>query len=85
MAISSGIWTVIPLARSKNLAKPKCSYCKNKIKNLDIINSGYYNSGVIVTIRDNQLHTNAWFDSFYGIDVKDVKINYCPMCGRKLE
>jgi hypothetical protein len=65
--------------------KNNCLYCKNKIKNIDIINSGFYNDGVIVTIRYGLLHTNAWYDSFSGMDIKDVKINFCPMCGRKLE
>jgi len=70
--------------------KTSCKYCKNKIKNLPLIDSNddqenrYPANGITVVIMDNHLNANGWFDEFVGIKTNPMKINFCPMCGREL-
>lgn len=61
-----------------------CDYCE-KGKRLIDINTRYPDEDFI-EIEGNVLHiegTTACTDGFAGIEV-DYKVNYCPMCGRKL-
>ena len=55
-----------------------CEYCE---KQETII----YYDGFDVGIIGNELFLSSYYDSlFSGAYEKSVKINFCPMCGRKL-
>ena len=65
-----------------------CEYCR-KVKNKMLIDSDCGNqfSGCYSYIEHRKdetvLYANAYYDGCVGICPDPVKINYCPMCGRK--
>ncbi len=60
-----------------NHTKEPCEYCDGE---KDLLKK--YN-GFTVSIYKNELE--LYFEHNEGDASDDVKINYCPMCGRKLE
>ena len=58
--------------------KEKCEYCEVDVddrKSLLVVETDFYNYEIYVDGNNNLTH----YDMF-----EDNKINYCPMCGRKL-
>ena len=53
-----------------------CEYCEKRKFLID-------QSGLLLMIDKNSLHA-VWEEEFGGYPTADAKINYCPMCGRKL-
>lgn len=66
----------------KPINQKKCPYCApNHHKNLFICDKGDY--FMSISIRKSKVHlVELFWDGGY---IKDLPINYCPKCGRKLE
>jgi len=56
-----------------------CKYCKAELKNLEMYDDG----GLSLSISENVLDIN-YYGNLEGWTNEEMKINYCPMCGRKL-
>ena len=65
-----------------------CEYCEDLRSDLSENNSSDFDDGVTIelTCEDGQweIVATGHFDSGYICGSKSVKVNYCPMCGRKL-
>lgn len=57
-----------------------CKYCE-QFSPLCIHKKKY---GFFANIQDKQLRITYTCDDDYYNDIKYIKINYCPKCGRKL-
>jgi len=57
-----------------------CDYCKDRLKGKKI--KEFDGGNGVAEIWDNHLYVQ---ESGTGNNVLGFKINYCPMCGRKLE
>ena len=53
-----------------------CEYCEKRKSLID-------HAGLLLFINKNSLHA-VWEEGFGSYPTADTKINYCPMCGRKL-
>lgn len=69
----------------------KCPYCHNEIgkTHYALVNSNFLTSDdecmeATVDINSNDKTMSLTISDFYGDDSEEIKINYCPMCGRKL-
>lgn len=69
----------------------KCPYCHNEIgkTHYALLASHFYTSDdecmeATVDINSNDKTMSLTIGDFYGDDSEEIKINYCPMCGRKL-
>ena len=56
-----------------------CKYCKNPFANLAICQ--YYETRIFISVSGSYLQI---FDEDYPGFCDNLKINFCPMCGRKL-
>ena len=82
--------TVVRVVVKKNNIAECCNYCR-KVVNIPLIQTpGDNHSGIKVVVRYRKkvkqatIEAFGWYDSFVGIDAPDIVINFCPMCGRKL-
>lgn len=69
-----------------------CEYCKDynqkclSERNDKMSRKGDFYSGIQTYIEENKLQINAVADVYEpNFTEKSIKINYCPMCGRRLE
>ncbi|MFD3267894.1 hypothetical protein [Lactobacillus johnsonii] len=69
----------------------KCPYCHNEIGRLHyaLLANHFYTSDdeymeATVDINSNDKTMSLIVGDYYGDDTDEIKINYCPMCGRKL-
>lgn len=69
----------------------KCPYCHNEIgkTHYALVGSNFYTSDdeymeATVDINSNDKTMSLTIGDFYGDDSEEIKINYCPMCGRRL-
>ena len=64
-----------------------CEYCRyNDNINKSLVKTYDSNfEGLNASIVNNQLFVSGFYDSFVGIEPINAKINYCPMCGQKLD
>lgn len=53
-----------------------CEYCEKRKSLID-------QAGLLLFINKNSLHA-IWEEEFGCCPTANTKINYCPMCGRKL-
>jgi hypothetical protein len=53
--------------------------------NKPLIVSEDKHTGIEVYIQEGRLEATGWYDSIVGIQPEDIKIYYCPMCGRELK
>lgn len=70
----------------------KCPYCHNEIEKTHyaLVGSNFYTSDdeymeATVDINSNDKTLVLTIGDFYGDNSDEIKINYCPMCGRKLK
>lgn len=63
----------------------KCKYCKVYGQKFVYLLQEGNRSGVDAYIYNDDLIVGGWYDSAVGIQPQSVKINFCPICGRKLE
>ena len=67
-----------------------CEYCKYRAMNKPLVESKDKDEGVIAWLqqlkRDEKMYlcVYGWYDGIVGIAQQQVRINYCPMCGRRL-
>lgn len=65
-----------------------CEYCKYKTINKPLVESENNTEGVSVWIQKRDdgtyLCVEGWYDGGVSIIPNRGKINYCPMCGRRL-
>jgi len=59
-----------------------CEYCG---KEKELLDTNEIGNGVLLSIQGNKLVGGAYYDCGYFSAGSDITINYCPMCGRKLE
>ncbi len=71
---------------TKTTKKPKCRYCEYKRDYEYLVKTtrSHTSDGLRVHIDGDQLVVSGWYDSMVGIEPVEAKINFCPMCGRKL-
>lgn len=70
--------------------RTKCRFCEYKrdfqpLADSNAVDKGWDNSGLAAYIVSGVLHVTGYYDGCVGIEPVETKINYCPMCGRKLE
>ena len=64
----------------------KCRFCEYKRDYEYLVQTKEDRSdGLEARIYSDQLVISGWYDSMVGIGTEQAKINYCPICGRKLE
>ena len=66
----------------------ECKYCMSYKPIIDTFNIGKHADmyGIDLVIEDNKLKISAAVDTYEpGYEEAEVKIKYCPICGRKLE
>lgn len=75
----------------KPINQKKCPYCHNEIgkKHYVLVNSNFLTSDdeymeATVDINSNDKTMSLIVGDYYGDSTDEIKINYCPMCGRKL-
>ena len=69
----------------------KCPYCHDEIGRVHyaLLASNFHTSDdeymeATVNINSNDKTMLLTIGDYYGDDTDEIKINYCPMCGRKL-
>ena len=69
----------------------QCRYCHNEIgrPHYALLDSHFYTSDdelmeATVDINSNDKTMSLIVGDYYGDDTDQIKINYCPKCGRKL-
>lgn len=63
----------------------KCEYCQNDKKGYVLINPSWKYSGIMISINSELKFLRALYCGQSGSIEDTAHINYCPMCGRKLE
>ena len=69
----------------------ECPYCHNKTgkKHYTLLECHYYANDdnyveATVDINSNDKTMSLIVGDYYGDNTDEIKINYCPICGRKL-
>lgn|SRR5690606_10960250 len=79
MADYFGVSTDYLLGKSSELGEGDCKYCKNPSAYLAICQN--YETRIFISVSGSYLQI---FDEDYPGFCDNHKINFCPMCGRKL-
>jgi uncharacterized protein (UPF0212 family) len=58
-----------------------CEYCvlENRKHNTEIVNKDFTQNYLFLDITNNKLHLEDNYNTV------EVRVNYCPMCGQRLE